>query len=356
MLRELLRQIGLLDASAMQAAQEKWNRVAKPLHSLGRLEQMVIQLAGIEKTAQPAPRKKAVLMFCADNGVIAEGVTQSGSDVTAAVARNFASGITTVNTFAKVCGADTFPIDIGMAEDVVCAGLDLRKICHGTRNFAKEPAMTREQAEQAILTGISLVQEKKAAGYNLIVTGEMGIGNTATSSAVLSVLLEKNAAEVTGRGAGLSDEGLSRKIHVIRKAVQLHHPDKNDIIDVLSKVGGLDICGMTGAFLGGALYHVPVLIDGFISATAANCAVGLAPQCRHYMYASHCSGEPAGKMALDAIGMRAYLDCDMCLGEGTGGVIGAKLFDFALAAYGEAAEFGEEASVEQYVSQTEDKA
>ncbi len=350
MLHDFLKQITPPHALSMRAAQEKWDKVAKPLNSLGRLEEMVIQLAGIEGTSQPIQRKKAVIMFCADNGIIAEGVTQSGSEVTAAVARNFAKGIATVNVFARTCGADTFPVDIGMAEHVVCDGLDVRKVCCGTRNFAKEPAMTRHQAEQAILTGINLVQEKKEAGYNLIITGEMGIGNTSTSSAVLSVLLEKDAAEVTGRGAGLSDEALNRKTEIIRNAIALHQPNKNDILDVLSKVGGLDICGMTGAFLGGAIYRVPVLIDGLISAVAAICAVRLAPLCRHYMYASHCSAEPAGKLALQAIGKQAYLDCGMCLGEGTGGVIGAKLFDFALAAYQEAAKFSE-ASVEQYVPQ-----
>ena len=167
----------------------------------------------------------------------------------------------------------------------------------------------------------------------------MGIGNTTTSSAVFSVLQQLPPEQVTGRGAGLSGAGLRHKVEVIAKAIALHQPDRNDVLDVLSKVGGLDICGMAGAFLGGAVYHVPVLIDGFISAVAANCAVRLAPLCRQYLFASHCSKEPAGKLALEALGLRAYLDCDMCLGEGTGGVIGAKLFDFALAAYGEIAGF-----------------
>ena len=167
----------------------------------------------------------------------------------------------------------------------------------------------------------------------------MGSGNTTTSSAVFSVLQQLPPEQVTGRGAGLSGAGLRHKVEVIAKAIALHQPDRNDVLDVLSKVGGLDICGMAGAFLGGAVYHVPVLIDGFISAVAANCAVRLASLCRQYLFASHCSKEPAGKLALEALGLRAYLDCDMCLGEGTGGVIGAKLFDFALAAYGEIAGF-----------------
>ena len=255
MLQEMLQQISPLDSAAMEAARQHWDAIAKPLHSLGRLEDLVVQLAGITGTANLPPRKKAVLIFCADNGVVAEGVTQTTQAVTAAV----------------------------------------------TRNFTK--------------------------------------GNTTTSSAVFSGLQQLPPEQVTGRGAGLSGAGLRHKVEVIAKAIALHQPDRNDVLDVLSKVGGLDICGMAGAFLGGAVYHVPVLIDGFISAVAANCAVRLVPLCRQYLFASHCSREPAGKLALEALGLRAYLDCDMCLGEGTGGVIGAKLFDFALAAYGEIAGF-----------------
>lgn len=339
MLQEMLQQISPLDSAAMEAARQHWDAIAKPLHSLGRLEDLVVQLAGITGTANLPPRKKAVLIFCSDNGVVAEGVTQTTQAVTAAVTRNFTKGITSVNALSRVCGADVFPVDIGVAEELHCDGIISRKIAAGTRNFAHEPAMTREQAERAILTGIALVGEKVAAGYNLIITGEMGIGNTTTSSAVFSVLQQLPPEQVTGRGAGLSGAGLRHKVEVIAKAIALHQPDRNDVLDVLSKVGGLDICGMAGAFLGGAVYHVPVLIDGFISAVAANCAVRLVPLCRQYLFASHCSREPAGKLALEALGLRAYLDCDMCLGEGTGGVIGAKLFDFALAAYGEIAGF-----------------
>ena len=306
MLQEMLQQISPLDSAAMETARQHWDAIAKPLHSLGRLEDLVVQLAGITGTANLPPRKKAVLIFCADNGVVAEGVTQTTQAVTAAVTRNFTMGIASVNALSRVCGADVFPVDIGVAEELHCDGIISRKI---------------------------------AAGYTLIFTGEMGIGNTTTSSAVFSVLQQLPPEQVTGRGAGLSGAGLRHKVEVIAKAIALHQPDRNDVLDVLSKVGGLDICGMAGAFLGGAVYHVPVLIDGFISAVAANCAVRLVPLCRQYLFASHCSREPAGKLALEALGLRAYLDCDMCLGEGTGGVIGAKLFDFALAAYGEIAGF-----------------
>lgn len=339
MLSELCNTIQPLDEQAMRVAQKRWDQIAKPLHSLGRLEEMIVQLAGIHRTADLQPRKKAVLIFCADNGIVAEGVTQTGQEVTAAVTENFTKGFATINAMAAVCDADIFPIDIGIAKDMQCVGVDVRKVAYGTKNFAKEPAMTRTEAERAILIGIELVKEKKLQGYNLIITGEMGIGNTTTSSAVFSVLSGLSPEVVTGRGAGLSGEGLHRKINLIQHAIAKYQPNPNDVLDVLSKVGGFDLCGMMGAFLGGAIYRIPILIDGFISAVAANCAVCFAPLCRDFLYATHCSAESAGKLALDAIGIQAYLECGMCLGEGTGAVIGAKLFDFAWAAYTETADF-----------------
>ena len=230
MLQEMLQQISPLDSAAMEAARQHWDAIAKPLHSLGRLEDLVVQLAGITGTANLPPRKKAVLIFCADNGVVAEGVTQTTQAVTAAVTRNFTKGITSVNALSRVCGANVFPVDIGVAEELHCDGIISRKIAAGTRNFAHEPAMTREQAERAILTGMALVGEKVAAGYNLIITGEMGIGNTTTSSAVFSVLQQLPPEQVTGRGAGLSGAGLRHKVEVIEKAIALHQPDRNDVL------------------------------------------------------------------------------------------------------------------------------
>jgi nicotinate-nucleotide--dimethylbenzimidazole phosphoribosyltransferase len=345
MLDAYLRKIKPLNTQAMQQAQENWDKIAKPLRSLGRLEQMVVQLAGITGSAEIAPRKKAVLVFCADNGIVAEGVTQTGQEVTAACARNFTKGIATVNVFARECGAEVFPIDVGMVVDV--PGVPKKKTAYGTKNFAKEPAMTREQARQAILYGIQSVEEKVNAGYTLILLGEMGIGNTTTSSAVFSVLEQHAPESVTGRGAGLTTEGVQHKVRVIEDAIALHRPRPMDVLDVLSKVGGFDICAMAGACLAGGVYRVPVIIDGFISAIAANCAIRLCPECKSYLFASHTSAEPAGKMALEAIGMKAYLECDMCLGEGTGAILAAKLLDFALAAYHEVTDF-QGANVEQY--------
>lgn len=347
MLKDMLSMIEPLDKSAMEMAKKRWDSIAKPLKSLGRLEDMVIQLAGITGSEIIESRKKAILIFCADNGIVEEGVTQTSNEVTAIVAKDFAEGIATVNSFARVCGADVYAVDVGIAVDIKDSRIDSRKIAYGTKNFLREPAMTRQQAERAVMTGIELVREKKEQGYNLIITGEMGIGNTTTSSAVMSVLTGADVRAVTGKGAGLSRKGVEHKADVIYNAIMKHKPDSNDITDVLSKVGGFDICAMAGAFLGGAIYHVPVIIDGYISAVAANCAVRYSPLCSEYIYASHVSAEPAGRAALENIGKKAYLECGMCLGEGTGGVIGAKLFDFAISAYNEAAGFNE-VNIEQY--------
>lgn len=341
-LQEVLQNITPIDQNMCQASREKWDEIGKPLRSLGKLEEMVIQLAGVTRNLTPKADKKAVLIFCADNGVVEEGVTQTGSEVTAIVSQNFTKGIATINSFSKVAGAKTFPIDIGINRDMThVKGMVHKKVALGTKNMAKGPAMTREQCEQAILVGMEIVGALKVQGYNLFVTGEMGIGNTSTSSAMLSVLEQVPVETVTGKGAGLSSEGIRHKIKVLEQAIAVNQPDPEDTIDVMSKIGGFDICGIAGAFLGGAIYHVPVLIDGFISAIAANCAIRLAPDCKDYIFASHCSAEPAGKLALDAIGKEAYIHAGMCLGEGTGGLVGAKLFDFALAAYNEVADFSQ---------------
>ena len=339
-LEEFIKRIEPIDQAMCQASREKWDKVGKPLRSLGKLEDLVIQLAGATRELSPKVNKKAVLIFCADNGVVEEGVTQTGSEVTAIVSENFTKGIATVNSFAGVAGAETFPIDIGINRDMShVRGMINRKVALGTKNIAKGPAMTRKECEQALFVGINMVKSLKEQGYNMFITGEMGIGNTTTSSAMLSVLEDVPVSKVTGKGAGLSADGIRRKIKVIEQAIKINEPDPNNIMDVLCKLGGFDICGIAGAFLGGALYHVPVLIDGFISAIGANVAVRLAPNCKDYIFTSHCSAEPAGQLALKSIGKEAYMNLDMCLGEGTGGLVGAKLFDFALAAYNEVADF-----------------
>ena len=259
-----------LDYVAMETARKKWNSIAKPLHSLGKLEEHIIRIAGITGNAEVELKNRALIAMCADNGVVEEGVTQTGQEVTAIVAENFLEGATSAAIMCQSAEVDLFPIDIGMVRDTRVPNY---KVAYGTKNMVKEPAMTREEALQAILTGVHLVKEKKEAGYQILATGEMGIGNTTTSSAVTAVLLEQDPAEVTGRGAGLSGTGLKKKISVIRDAIALHKPKKEDTIDVLAKVGGLDIAGMAGVILGGAACRIPVVADGFISRVAALCAV-----------------------------------------------------------------------------------
>ena len=319
-LEELKKEIRPLDETSMEQAKEHWIKIAKPLFSLGKLEDAVIQMAGIKETPDYELKKKALVIMCADNGIVEEGVTQTGQEVTAVVADNFTKSNTSVCAMSKVAGVDLFPVDIGMAVDVPSVTVKEEKVAYGTRNFSKEPAMTREEALQAILTGVHLVKEKKEAGYQILATGEMGIGNTTTSSAVASVLLNRDPAVMTGKGAGLDSAGLRRKICAIKTAIAKNEPNADDPVDVLSKVGGFDLAGLVGIYLGGAYYHVPVIMDGFISAVAALAAVQMCNKVREYIIVSHVSKEPGMHILLKALGREASMTCDMCLGEGSGAV------------------------------------
>ena len=346
-LREDLKQIVPADAGSMEKAKQRWKTVGKPLFSLGKLEDAVIRIAGIKGKPVYSLGRKGLVIMCADNGVVAEGVTQTGQEVTAIVAENFTKKETSVCLMSEVAGVELFPVDIGMVTDVPAVTRPEYKVAYGTEDMMKGPAMTREQAAQAVLNGIRIVRELAEKEYDILATGEMGIGNTTTSSAVVSVLLEKDVEAVTGRGAGLSAEGLRRKVQVIREAIRLNEPDRKDALDVLAKVGGFDIAGLAGVFLGGALCHIPVMIDGFISSAAALCAVRMAPECRDYMLASHRSGETAGGMVLDALGLSEFIDCNMSLGEGSGAVAAMPLLDMGLSVYLKMSTF-EEIKVEQY--------
>ena len=344
---EIISKILPGDEKAMKEAYDRWLAIGKPLFSLGKLETVVTKIAGIKGTSDYKLQKKGLLIMCADNGVVEEGVTQTGQEVTAIVADNFTHHATSVCAMCDVAGVDVLPIDIGMAVDVPSVTKKEQKVCYGTRNFAKEPAMTKEEVCQALFVGIEAVKKCKEEGYDLLATGEMGIGNTTTSSAVASVLLNQEPGVMTGRGAGLSAEGLHRKIKVIEDAIKLHQPDPEDAMDVLSKVGGLDIAGLTGVFLGGAIYHIPIIIDGFISSVAALCAVRMNPNTADYMLASHVSKEPAGKLVLDALGLSPMLTCDMCLGEGSGAVAAIPVIEMGLSVYRQMGTF-EDIQVERY--------
>ena len=344
-LQETIDKIRPIDRKAAALAQKRWDSIRKPLHSLGKMETLVMQIAGITGSASVNIKKRALVPMCADNGVVAEGVTQTGQEVTAIVAENFLTGDTSACVMCRQCGTDVFPVDVGMVSDTKVPR-DL-KVMNGTRNMAKEPAMTREEAVRGIEAGIEMVRRLKEKGYTLIATGEMGIGNTTTSSAVASVLLDKPVEMMTGRGAGLSGEGLKRKIAAIQKAVSKNQPDPKDAIDVLAKVGGLDIAGMAGVFLGGAAMHIPVVIDGFISCVAALVAQRICPLVKDYMIASHVSKEPAAALILEALDKEAVLHGEMCLGEGSGAVALFPFLDMGIAVYESMSTF-EEIKVDQY--------
>ncbi|MDR3278635.1 MAG: nicotinate-nucleotide--dimethylbenzimidazole phosphoribosyltransferase, partial [Oscillospiraceae bacterium] len=338
---ELNEKIPGADRAAEDAARRRWDGIAKPLGSLGLLETAVTRIAGLRGTPDVQIDRRAVLVLCADNGVVAEGVTQSEQSVTMTVAENLTRRQTSVCRMAAVARADVIPVDMGMATRPGFPGLLDRRVADGTKNLAREPAMTREQAELAIEYGVGLARDCAEQGYDILATGEMGIGNTTTSSAVAAVLLGVPAETVTGRGAGLSDRALIHKIEVIKTAAARRQPDRFDALDVLSKLGGFDLAGMAGIFIGGALYRIPVLIDGFISAVAALTAAWLCPRARGAMLASHASGEPAGLLLLQRLGLPPLISAGLRLGEGTGAVAALPLLDMALAVYHGSSSFSE---------------
>lgn len=284
-------------------------------------------------------RKKCVLIYCADHGVVARNISQSDHTVTTRIARSLSQGHASVCAMAASCHADTFPVDMGMVDPV--PSLRDCRIDAGTRDFTRGPAMTRKQAVKAIMTGVKLAQQKSEEGYHVIATGEAGIGNTTASSAVASVLLHLPLETVTGRGAGLTNAGLERKKHAIAAGIRLNQPDAADPVDVLSKVGGFDIAAMCGTFLGGAHAHTPVIIDGLISAVAALCAFRLCPAARDYMLPSHLSEEPAAGIIMNQLRLKPLLHAEMHLGEGTGAVLLFPVIDMAASVYYHAAAFEE---------------
>lgn len=342
-LEEIVQDIGPVDQKAAKEASRRWNSIAKPLHSLGKLEEDVIRIAGIQGTPNVRTKRKALLVMCADNGVVEEGVTQTGQEVTAIVAENFLTCNTSAAIMAQQTGTDLYPIDIGMARDTKVPNY---KIAYGTKNLAKGPAMEREEALRAILTGVRLVQEKRD-DYDVIALGEMGIGNTTTSSAVVSVLLSCPVEEMTGRGAGLTDEGLLRKRNAISQGIACNRPDPSDAVDVLAKVGGFDLAGLAGVCIGAAAVRLPVILDGFISAAAALAAVRICPAVREYLIASHVSKEPGMRKILEALNLEAALDCGMCLGEGTGALSYLPVLDLGVEVYRRMSTFDDNA-IEAY--------
>ena len=332
-LNSLLAGIRPGDENARVQAQKRWAACAKPLGSLGLLEDALTDMAALTGSARLALTPRTVLVLCADNGVVAQGVSQTGSEVTGIVARALAAGQSNVCRMAALASCRVLPVDMGIRDFAPTPGVYASRIGNGTADMTAGPAMTRSQAEQAILAGMELVRREKEAGTHLLATGEMGIGNTTTATAVTCALLSRTPLELTGRGAGLSDEGLVRKRAAIETALQVNQPDPADPVDVLAKVGGFDIAGLCGVFLGGALYRIPVLVDGAISAVAALCAVRICPAAAAAVFATHQGAEPAGALLLQALGKKPLITAGMRLGEGTGAVAAMPLLDMALAIY-----------------------
>ena len=332
-LQELASRIEPPSNIARNAAIDKWNAVAKPIGSLGMLEDDIVRIAALVGSEDFTLARPAAIILCADNGVVAQGISQCGQEVTCAVANNIARDESSVCTMAKTAGIDVIGIDMGMKTPAESPVIRNRVIARATADITQGPAMSQEQAIRAIQTGIDLVEELKDEGYDIIASGEMGIGNTTTSSALASVLLDMPVNAVTGRGAGLSDDGLSRKIAAIEKAIEVNRPDPENPLDALSKLGGFDIAGLAGLFIGGAIHRVPIIIDGFISALSALIAKRLIPQSTCCMLASHMSAEPATQSIMRELGLCAPIQAQLRLGEGTGAVCLIPMLTMALALY-----------------------
>ena len=335
-LDSLLEKIKAPDQAAMDAARAYQATLAKPPESLGRLEALSIQLAGITGKIHNRMERTHLLVFAADNGVVEEGVSSAPQSVTLQQTINLTRAKTGASTLCRHFGVGITVCDVGVNAEIHGKAVLNRKIAYGTNNIAKMPAMTREQAITAILTGAGVAIHTEADALGV---GEMGIGNTTTSAAVLSALLDVPPEQVTGRGGGITDEAFQRKKEVIRRAIETNRPDKTDVIDVLSKVGGLDIAAMCGAFLGAAATRRPVVIDGFISAVAALCAVRLKPEARHYLVPSHASFEIGYTLAMQAMDLQPMLLLGMRLGEGSGCPLAFQVLDAACAIINEMATF-----------------
>ena len=344
----LVRAVLPLDRGAMTAAEEYQARLAKPPGSLGQLEEISIQLAGITGRVHNALNKKQLLVFAADNGVVAEGVSSAPQSVTKQQTINLMRGKTGAAVLAKHFGCGLTVCDVGVNADFYESTVLNRKIAYGTQNICTGPAMTREQTLQAILTGAEIARTVDA---DVIGVGEMGIGNTTTSSAVLAVLLGADVEAVTGRGGGITEESFRKKKAVIRTAIEVNRPGRDDVVDVLSKVGGFDLAAMCGAFLGAAAARRPAVIDGLISAAAALCAVRLCPNVRGYLVPSHASFEIGYRLAMEAMDLRPLFDLGMRLGEGSGCPLAFQVLDAACAVINDMATFDEAGINDDYLDE-----
>ncbi len=323
-------------------AQKHLDNLTKPLGSLGRLEEFARRFVAITENKNPVLDKKVIFTFAGDHGVTEDGVSAYPKEVTPQMVFNFLRGGAGINVLARHAGAEVVVVDIGVDHDFgEIKGLVNMKVIKGTKNFTKGPAMTRDEAIRCIDVGIELANGYAKKGYKIFGTGEMGIGNTTPSSAIASVLTGKPVSEVTGKGTGITDESLKRKITVIEDGINLNKPNPEDAIDVLAKVGGAEIGGIAGLVLGAASNRIPVVIDGFISTAGALIAYCIEPRVKDYMFAAHNSVEIGHKAMLDKMGLRSVLDLDLRLGEGTGAALAMLMIEAGLKIYKEMATFGE---------------
>jgi nicotinate-nucleotide--dimethylbenzimidazole phosphoribosyltransferase len=340
-LDRLLSNVAPLDENAMQAARARQDQLTKPQGSLGRLEELSIQVAGITAQSQPVIRQKVVTVMAGDHGVVAEGVSAFPQDVTPQMVENFLQGGAAINVLARHVGARVVIADLGVAVDLdPHPDLVVRKIGYGTQNIARGPAMSRALAEKAILAGAEIVEAQITLGMDALATGDMGIGNTTPSAAIAAALTGRPVREIVGRGTGVDDRGLERKIGVVEKALEVNQPDGKDALDVLAKVGGFEIGGLAGAILAAAANRKPVVVDGFISTAAAMLAVTLAPVTRDYLIAAHSSMERGHHLMLDWLHLTPLLDLHLRLGEGTGAALALSLLEASCKILSEMATFG----------------
>ncbi len=321
-LDEFIKRIEASSCLYKEIAKKHWDNIGKPLDGLGELESIIIKIAGIQEKENINIDKKAILVMCADNGIVKEGISQAGMQVTKIVSENIAGGLASVNILSNYTNTKVIAIDVGIADEV--SKLINKKIAKGTKSFYDEAAMSEEELMRAIFVGIEMVKACKKEGFTLLGTGEMGIGNTTTSAALSSLLLDK---------PGLSDEAYKRKILIIKEAIKRRNIDKSDILEVLRNFGGFDIAALVGVFLGGAHYHIPVVMDGLITNVAALIACKLNRNCKDYIIASHNSKEVAATYILEELGMKAILQGQFCLGEGTGAALLLPLLEMALNIY-----------------------
>lgn len=360
---DLIDKNGGLDEAAVEEAKARQEVLAKPTGALGTLEDISIQLAGITGKTKNSMTKQAIVIMSADNGVVEEGVASAPQSVTLSQTINFTRRLTGVSSMAKYFDIDLLVVDTGVKmaipsslytdemteEGRLTSKIANRRIADGTRNLAKEPAMTEDEALRAVMIGIEAAKAIKDCDYDIFGVGEMGIGNTTTSACVLAALCGKAGEEVVGRGGGLNDEGFAKKIRIVDDAIR--GLDPSDVLGILARVGGFDICAMTGAFLGAAYYRIPVVIDGYISAVAALCAYRLAPKAVNFMFGSHLSKEKGYVIAMDALGIKPYFNLGMRLGEGSGCPISFKIIETACAAMNGMATFAEGAIDADYLEE-----